>query len=224
MLPSLQGEGNFNNMSYLKYLVEEIHTVVVATVDDAGLPVTAAIDMMDWDESGLYFLTAKGKGFYQRLVNRGYMAFTGVKGEDTMSRVALSVRGKAKEVGTEYLPTLLEKNPYMKEIYPTEESRRALSVFKLYEGSGEWFDLSKKPVERASFAFGSGETNAAGYYITDACIGCGSCLSVCPQGCIAEGEKFAVQQEHCLRCGNCLDICPVHAVVKEIRHEAKSAE
>ena len=34
-------------MNYLKYLVEDIHTTVVATVDDEGLPVTAAIDMMD---------------------------------------------------------------------------------------------------------------------------------------------------------------------------------
>ena len=58
-------------MNYLKYLVEEIHTTVVATVDDAGLPVTAAIDMMDYDEGGLYFLTAKGKGFYDRLKKRG---------------------------------------------------------------------------------------------------------------------------------------------------------
>ena len=48
---------------YLSYLVEEIHTTVVATVDDSGLPVTAAIDMMDADENGVYFLTAKGKGF-----------------------------------------------------------------------------------------------------------------------------------------------------------------
>ena len=47
---------------YLAYLVEEIHTTVVATVDDAGLPVTAAIDMMDADEGDVYFLTARGKG------------------------------------------------------------------------------------------------------------------------------------------------------------------
>ena len=52
---------------YLAYLVEEIHTTVVATVDDAGLPVTAAIDMMDADEGDVYFLTARGKGFYDRL-------------------------------------------------------------------------------------------------------------------------------------------------------------
>ena len=54
-------------IDYLSYIVEEIHTVIVATVDDEGLPVTAAIDMMDYDESGLYFLTAKGKSFYTRL-------------------------------------------------------------------------------------------------------------------------------------------------------------
>ena len=42
-------------MNYLKYLVEEIHTTIVATVDDVGQPVTAAIDMMDYDEGGLYF-------------------------------------------------------------------------------------------------------------------------------------------------------------------------
>ena len=49
----------------------------MATVDDAGFPVTAAIDMMDWDEGGLYFLTAKGKGFYDRLKKRGTLALTG---------------------------------------------------------------------------------------------------------------------------------------------------
>ena len=40
----------------------------MATVDENGLPVTCAIDMMDSDENGLYFLTAKGKGFYDRLL------------------------------------------------------------------------------------------------------------------------------------------------------------
>ena len=71
-------------MNYLKYLVKEIHTTVVATVDDAGLPVTAAIDMMDYDDGGLYFLTAKGKGFYDRLKKRGILALTGTKGTDTI--------------------------------------------------------------------------------------------------------------------------------------------
>ena len=49
--------------NYLKYIVDEIHTVIVATVDSEGLPVTAAIDMMNADDSSLYFLTAKGKTY-----------------------------------------------------------------------------------------------------------------------------------------------------------------
>ena len=201
-------------MNYLEYLVQQIHTTVVATVDDNDLPVTAAIDMMDYDENGLYFLTAKGKGFYHRLKKREYLALTGMKGEDTMSCVAISIRGKVKEIGEGYLPILFEKNPYMAEIYPTEASRSALTVFKLYEGSGEWFDLSKKPIERASFTFGNAEKAAEGYFITDACLGCGSCQTVCPQNCITNGQPFVVQQEHCLHCGNCMNVCPVNAVEK----------
>ena len=140
--------------NYLNFIVRNIHTTIVATVDDEGLPVTAAIDMMDFDESGLYFLTAKGKGFYDRLKKRGVLALTGIKGNDTMSRVAVSIKGKAEEIGSDVLPRLLEKNPYMYDIYPTEESRKALTVFRIFEGSGEWFDLSRKPIERVSFSFG----------------------------------------------------------------------
>lgn len=199
--------------NYLEYIVREIHTTIVATVDDEGLPVTAAIDMMAADEHGLYFLTAKGKGFYDRLVKRQYLALTALKGENTMSCVAVSVRGKVCELGNERIPELFELNPYMKEIYPTEESMQALTVFQIYEGSGEWFDLSKKPIERASFTFGGAEKRAEGYFITDACIGCGSCAAVCPQNCImTERISYVIEREHCLHCGNCLTVCPVGAV------------
>ncbi len=202
---------------YLKYIVDEIHTVVVATVDDSRQPVTAAIDMMDYDENGLCFLTAKGKGFYDRLKKREYMALTGMKGEDTMSCVAVSVRGKVKEVGAALLPRLFLKNPYMNEIYPTAESQKALTVFQLYEGSGEWFDLSKKPIERASFTFGGAETKNDGYFITDACIGCRACEAVCPQSCIDfAGTPAVIRQENCLHCGNCMSVCPQNAVVREV--------
>ena len=202
-----------NTKDYLNYLVNEIHTTVVATVDDEGLPVTAAIDMMDTDGDSLFFLTAKGKGFYDRLVKRGFLALTAVKGKDTLSSVALSVRGKVRELGNERIPELFEKNPYMREIYPTEESMKTLTAFQLYEGTGEWFDLSKKPIERAFFTFGGGTQKTEGYYITDACIGCGSCAAVCPQNCIhTDGIPHVIEQEHCLHCGNCMEVCPAGAV------------
>ena len=201
---------------YLQLISDEIHTTIVATVDDKGLPVTAAIDMMMSDESGLYFLTARGKSFYDRLTKRGYLALTALKGEDTMHSLAISLRGKVRELGPELLSVLFEKNPYMAEIYPTEASREALTVFQIYEGSGEYFDLSKRPIERASFSFGGAESKAEGYTITDACIGCGSCVAVCPQSCITGGEPpFMIRQEHCLHCGNCLRACPVGAVIRK---------
>lgn len=52
---------------YFEYIVENFHTVVFSTVNEKGYPITCAIDIMDFDEQGLYFLTAKGKSFYTRL-------------------------------------------------------------------------------------------------------------------------------------------------------------
>jgi uncharacterized pyridoxamine 5'-phosphate oxidase family protein len=43
------------------FLVNEIHTSILATADAEGLPVTAAVDRMDTDGGSLYFLTAKVK-------------------------------------------------------------------------------------------------------------------------------------------------------------------
>lgn len=94
---------------YFSFIVDEIHSTVIATVDDNDLPVTCAIDIMDFDENGLYFLTAKGKGFYDRLKKQGFIALTGMMGKDTLSCVAVSVRGKVREVGTTLLPTLFQK-------------------------------------------------------------------------------------------------------------------
>ena len=206
---------------YLKYLQEEIHTVVAATIDDSGLPVTCAIDMMEADENSLYFLTAKGKGFYARLKKKGYVALTGIKGRNTMSCVAISLRGMVTELGNTLLPRLFEKfekNPYMWEIYPTQESQKALTVFQIYEGVGEWFDLSQQPIERTSFSFGGAQAKETGYFVTDKCIGCKLCYSKCPQKCIDISTKpVVIRQEHCLHCGNCYEICPARAVERRVR-------
>lgn len=152
---------------YLKYIVEQIHSTVFATVDSQGRPVTCAIDIMDYDESGLYFLTARGKNFYNRLKTNESIAFTAMKGEDTLSCVAVSVQGKAMEIGADRLPDMFRKNPYMEKIYPDVRSRSALTVFKIYEGTGEWFDLSKQPIERESFSFGGAQAKETGYFVTE---------------------------------------------------------
>lgn len=203
-------------IDYLNFIVNDIHTTVAATVDDSGFPVTCAVDMMDADENGLYFLTAKGKSFYDRLKKRSCLSLTGIKGDSTMSRVAVSVSGKVRELGEEKAKALFEKNPYMYDIYPNKASRGAIRAFQIYEGTGEWFDLSKKPIERASFAFGGAEKIGRGYFVTDKCVGCKLCYSRCPQRCIdITASPVVIDRDNCLRCGNCFEICPIRAIVKK---------
>ena len=50
-------------MDYLKLLVDEIHSTTVATIGSDVHPQTRIIDMMYYDEEGVYFLTTKGKAF-----------------------------------------------------------------------------------------------------------------------------------------------------------------
>ena len=202
-------------LKIFEFLRDEIHTVVMATAGEDGNPVTCAIDIMDCDAGGLYFLTARGKNFYSRLKARPNISLTGIAGDSTLTRVAVSVSVRAEELGWEGLSRLLDKNAYMYKIYPTELSRRALCVFKLYNGSGEVFDLTKTPVERFSFSFG-GLGQGGGYIINEKCSLCGRCLEVCPQNCISLGSMTAkIAQNNCLRCGNCMAVCPAGAVKRQ---------
>ena len=91
----------------------------------------------------------------------------------------------------------------------------AITVFQIYQGTGEWFDLSKKPLERATFAFGGADEVRQGYYVTDKCIDCNLCYSKCPTRCIDTSTKpVVIHQENCGHCSNCLEVCPAGAVIK----------
>ena len=80
----------------------------------------------------------------------------------------------------------------------------------------------KKGITQEELAneLGDARIEEKGYYITDACIGCGTCQSSCPQRCITEGEPFTIQQNHCLHCGSCYENCPVQAIERRGQHES----
>ena len=195
---------------YLKLLVEGIHSTTVATIGVDGHPQTRVIDMMLWDEQGVYFLTAKGKAFYTQLMEQGFIALSATK-----DKVSISLRGKIKNIGSEKLDEIFVKSPYMQAIYPGD-TRAALEVFCLYEAEGEYFDISDPAhVIRDSIVIGHTQTVLTGYFVGTGCIGCKLCYSVCPQKCIDITQKPVVIDQHrCLHCGRCAEICPKQTIAR----------
>lgn len=198
-----------------KIIVEEMHTCVLASIDEDLKPITCVMDMMDFDENGIYFLTAKGKSLFNRIINNPYISVSAFKGEETLSSVSISFSGKVKHIGNSKISDLFEKNPYMNEIYSKNSSRDALTVFLIEDIYGELFDLSKKPIYRESFSQNKEVYKKNEYSITNSCIGCSGCKNVCPQDCIDNSSlPFKINENNCLRCGMCFDVCPVGAVIR----------
>lgn len=200
-----------NTNDYLKMLVEQIHSTTIATIAPDGHPQTRVIDMMLWDESGVYFLTAKGKAFYEQLMEQKYIALSATK-----DKISISLRGRIQNIGTEKLDEIFEKNTYMQGIYP-KDTRSALEVFRIYEAEGEYFDISEPShIVRDSLIIGNAKKTEVGYYIGKGCVGCKKCQEVCPQKCIDISQIPAViDEKHCLHCGRCMEYCPEHAVVRK---------
>ncbi|MBQ9679304.1 MAG: 4Fe-4S binding protein [Ruminococcus sp.] len=182
-----------------------------ATVDENGLPQNRIIDVMIVEDEKLYFLTARGKHFYNQLLSGGYAAITGLNSEWQTVRLV----GKVEKLSDQkhWIDRIFELNPSMKGVYPGD-SRYILETFCIKDGELEFFDLSKSPIYRESFSIGTGIVHPKGFIITDGCIGCGSCAENCPQQCIDEGEPYVIRQENCLHCGLCYENCPVQTIVR----------
>lgn len=190
-------------------ILRKIRDTAMATVAEDGTPRLRIIDTMLVEDEKLYFLTARGKDFYKEIMATKFVAITGLNEKWETIRLW----GKVKNIGHENLDRIFDENPSMNGVYPGD-SREILEVFCLYEGEGEYFCLANHPIVRHPFSFGKKTYELKGFEITDDCIQCATCESVCPQGAIEEGAPFSIVQENCLHCGRCFENCPAQAIVR----------
>lgn len=189
--------------------LRSIKDVSLATVNEHGLPQNRIIDVMIVEDNRLYFCIARGKDVYNHLIHHPYVAIVAM----TPTYQMIRLQGKAKKETNQkvWIDRIFQENESMNYVYPGK-SRYILDVFYIEEGELEYFDLSTEPIYRQSFALNQSKVNEKGFYITNACIGCGKCLTVCPQSCIHSGNPFTIVQMHCLHCGLCAEKCPKQAI------------
>lgn len=182
-----------------------------ATVDEDGAPQVRNISAIHYEGTDIYFLTARGKSFARQLLRDGRVQISGY----TMYKETIRVSGRAEPVPEaeqrKWRDVLYAEQPYLENVYPGE-TKNIDTMFVIKDYTIEYFCLSTRPITRAYFTVGNAVLKPKGYRITEDCIGCGTCQSVCPQSAIDEGVPFAIRQNNCLQCGNCFENCPTQAI------------
>ena len=138
------------------------------------------------------------------------LALTKYKEMIRLSAVAKPVPDDEQEY---WKDVIFKEQPYLANVYPGD-TRSIGIIFYIRDAQIEYFFLGCHPIDREYLTMGNAVPEHKGFVITDSCIACGTCQTVCPQGCIEEGETYHIQPNHCLHCGNCFENCPVEAIVR----------
>ena len=191
--------------------LQYVGVLAFATVDEHGNPQVRNISAIHYEPDAIYFFTARGKDFCRELLADGHVQILGYTRYKEMIRLSAKAEPVPEEQQRKWMDVIFSEQPYLSNVYPGD-TRDIGIVFEIRDGSIEYFNLGVRPIFRENYTIGCGEISPKGYRIGDSCIGCGTCLTHCPQGCIEQGTPYAIQQEHCLHCGACFESCPVSAV------------
>lgn len=194
--------------------MELVGVLAFATVDHEGAPQVRNISAIHYEPDALYFFTARGKNFCRELQEDGRVQILCYTKYKEMIRLSGRAYAVAEAEQTKWRDKIFEEQPYLANVYPGD-TREIGIIFCIDRGEAEYFNLGVNPIFRESYSLGNGEISQKGYYISDACIGCGVCKRNCPQRCIEEGKPYAIRQNHCLHCGNCYEKCPMKAVIRK---------
>ncbi len=185
-----------------------------ATVDSDGNPQIRNISAIHYEPDAMYFFTARGKNFCRELLSDGRVQILGYTRYKEMIRLSARAIPVSQEECERWTDIIFREQPYLSNVYPGD-TRKIGIVFEIRDAEIEYFNLGVNPIFRENYTIGNGKVHPKGYYITDACIGCGKCVKVCPQKAIEYGKPSVIHQEHCLHCGNCFENCPVKAIERQ---------
>lgn len=135
----------------LRLFYEEIHSVCIGTIDADGHPLTAVLDLMRADETGIYVMTHKYKKVYHCLDTQPFISISGMTGEDFYHSKMITFNGKVENIGGDMVDELLAANPYLYRLFPAGRDNSDLDVFRMYDGTLDYQDFSVEPNLREKF-------------------------------------------------------------------------
>lgn len=191
-----------------------VGVLAFATVDSEGAPQIRNISAIHYEPDALYFFTARGKNFCKELMDDGRVQILGYTKYKEMIRLSGKAYAVADDEQEKWIDCIFEEQPYLANVYPGD-TRDIGIIFCIDEAEVEYFNLGVNPIFRERYSLGNGKQIEKGYFITNECIGCGTCRKVCPQRCVDEGTPYVIRQNNCLHCGNCYEKCPVKAVIRK---------
>ncbi len=190
-----------------------VGVLAFATVDSEGAPQIRNISAIHYEKDALYFFTARGKNFCRELEADGRVQILAYTRYKEMIRLSGKAYAVAEDQQEKWTDVIFAEQPYLANVYPGK-TRDIGIIFCIDQAEIEYFNLGVNPIFRQTYRLGDVTIKEKGYYITDACIACGTCQAHCPQGCIVDGNPYRIEQEHCLHCGACMEHCPAGAILR----------
>lgn len=191
--------------------LELVGVLNFATVDENGAPQVRNISAVHYEPDALYFYTARGKEFCSQLLRDGRVQVSGY----TRFKESIRLSGRAFPVPddeqTTWRDKIFEEQPYLENVYP-QETKKIGIIFVIKDFTVEYFNLGVNPIFREVYECGA-TAKPKGFIVGEECIGCETCVTVCPQRAInMTGGRALIHQQNCLHCGNCFENCPVQAI------------